>query len=750
MNVFLKRNWAKRINLNDNEGFFCGRTDDLTNLESFLLNNDNGSVLLSGLRGVGKTSFIYKVLNNLKANLKQKILVPVFIDANRINISDDSDIIKLIIRRLYSAIEKNKNYSIEKLYKKTQGVYSFTEESSGTHSSEQTSEFTCTFDFKIFSTMVTFVIGITTSVVNNAIISLCGKILLGISTCISLTPIITKKAFKKNKDQATKEIYQTDNSKDNLECELFDCLFQISKKDKIVFIIDELDKLELDNQKKIIKKLKNLFTLSCANYIFITDQNFYQSIINLKREKNVEATLFSHFVFLADPSYTDIKGYIEEITDYIEINNTKIKLKESIVEESEYKLFVDYLLFVSRFDFYELKKNINGICKYDKTNSPYINLEDISETDSKITIFEKALLSQIIAGVLEVYNYHNILNQYKNQNNNNKIFDFFEENFYQDIKYDIKTNIVTLLEKVNTNGVAQSVLDSDEHHLYAIFETMLRHSLLKYSGAPEQATYTWVQNMHQEYFVIEMNELLPIEQDFVNAFELFVKTINVIDSLYLRNLSLIDSREIVNDNTSKITGVNGIGVYNQYLDSYKKLTSCIPKHVVFDTLTKQMDDINAKLSTLSNNVLHIGAELLNKLIDANEMQLSHIQNNQSLLTTASFLRNTFANQPHFVLHTKDLSKQILIIKDIDVKGKFKPEYLKLLDEQKSVIFLCNIITNKELLNQQLKYEYTVKLSNNKEKIVRGEIKENYFEIPFNNDFMVFRSVADKIDDTFLS
>jgi Cdc6-like AAA superfamily ATPase len=61
-----KGNWSKAINIDDSDGVFCGREKELQQLQSFLINNNSGSILISGLRGVGKTTFIYKTIQNLK------------------------------------------------------------------------------------------------------------------------------------------------------------------------------------------------------------------------------------------------------------------------------------------------------------------------------------------------------------------------------------------------------------------------------------------------------------------------------------------------------------------------------------------------------------------------------------------------------------------------------------------------------------------------------------------------------------
>ena len=750
MKIFLKKNWAKQITSQDNGDFFCGRQEEVDNLKSYLLNNDSGSVLLSGLRGVGKTTFIYKVLNDLKSTLKgNKKLVPVLINANRINIDDDWDIIKTIIRRLYSSVNKcDDNVDIGKLYKKAQCYYLLTEH----HETKSTDEESISeksetkeykFDWYKFILFATFVVGVFLSSINCYIISPIGKIILLLSGFIAISPVIKTKKISLMNEKGAKELYQTDNSKENLESELYSYISKASEKNKIIFVIDEIDKLEQGKQIEIIKKFKNLFTMSCANYIFITDQKLYRDIVDKKREENIESTFFTHLVFLPDVSYSDLKKYIENITEFIELNGSRINSKEQIFLESEYKLLVDYLLFISNFDFYDLKKNIHGICKYHNDQTPYIDSESIYEMDSRITIYEKAMLAQIIGGVLNVYNYHAILKLNENQKSSDAIFNFFRENFHANIlSYDKGKKSIS----VSKQSQPQNFQDTEDMHLYAIFETMLRYGLLDSSGPNNNKLpyLIWRQEI-SPYEVVNMHELLPEEKVFTENFNLFVKTINQIDSLYLKDESLMNQNIIKNDNSSKITGVNGVNIYADCSQNYCKLKKKIPEHILFDKLKQQKEYIIASLSTLNANVLQIGANILAKFIDISGINCSTIANNASVFSSIPSLRKTFSNKKHFTLCAPDLSKQILVVKDIDIKNELEPESLKLLKDQEKTIFICNIITDDKLRNQKLDYKYNKKQDNGKEKTFKGEVKDNYFEIVFNNDFMVFKTAAAEIN-----
>ena len=112
-----------------------------------------------------------------------------------------------------------------------------------------------------------------------------------------------------------------DLSADTLEIQLRYVLSQISKKNiKVVFVIDELDKLTDNSENlsqhsvfKIIKPLKNLFSLSNATFLFIGADDFFDKLEQV-RETNPYSpsyTLFSDRMFLNSMYYDDVKLLVD-------------------------------------------------------------------------------------------------------------------------------------------------------------------------------------------------------------------------------------------------------------------------------------------------------------------------------------------------------------------------------------------------------------------------------------------------------
>ena len=158
MKILLKDDWDISLRPplfeNDVVGHFAGRDEEIPRLVNELLRKKSGSIFVSGHRGVGKTSFVYKAISDVydddksnslensssvrrkisdiyykyKGKDKSNILI-VLLNAGQLEIPsenntiDPKEVLITIIRRLYSSSHnwdlKHKNRSkIESLYHK--------------------------------------------------------------------------------------------------------------------------------------------------------------------------------------------------------------------------------------------------------------------------------------------------------------------------------------------------------------------------------------------------------------------------------------------------------------------------------------------------------------------------------------------------------------------------------------------------------------------------------------------------------
>ena len=117
MKIYLRDDWDVPIHfsqLNDEIiGNFTGRKDELLNLNNEIRRSKTGSILVCGYRGVGKTSFVYKSLNNVK----DKDTIIVLLNASQLEAEsgnheiNPSQIIENLIKRLYAKTRDNQNLS---------------------------------------------------------------------------------------------------------------------------------------------------------------------------------------------------------------------------------------------------------------------------------------------------------------------------------------------------------------------------------------------------------------------------------------------------------------------------------------------------------------------------------------------------------------------------------------------------------------------------------------------------------------
>lgn len=140
MKIILKKDWDVDISapLVDKtvKGHFVGRDRETNLLSSEILRRNSGSILVSGHRGVGKTSLVYKAIWNARDKDKDKKFIPILLNASQLEAHskhkenqeegsiEAKEIIENLIRRLYSAtvnlqeLNKDTKEKIEDLYRK--------------------------------------------------------------------------------------------------------------------------------------------------------------------------------------------------------------------------------------------------------------------------------------------------------------------------------------------------------------------------------------------------------------------------------------------------------------------------------------------------------------------------------------------------------------------------------------------------------------------------------------------------------
>ncbi len=220
MKIYLKNEWATPITLENSKGIYVGRKDNLLSLQKQLMNRKS-SILISGVRGVGKTTLVYKAINDLKEHCKNnnKSISPITINATSLDYDkNDSDnyLVKQIIKSLY-ANSTNKTTKLQDLYKKCFVEYLRTEENSNQEQDEISVESKYQIEWEFILAPFFTALGTFFVITNYNLLLKCIGLILLASNC---APLFISRTLKRNRlnkrELSAQEIYKRDNSTENL------------------------------------------------------------------------------------------------------------------------------------------------------------------------------------------------------------------------------------------------------------------------------------------------------------------------------------------------------------------------------------------------------------------------------------------------------------------------------------------------------------------------------------------------------
>lgn len=771
MKIYLKKDWAKFIDFDNQDSIFVGRDKELQHLKSYVINNDTGSILVSGIRGVGKTSFVYKLIQELMEYYKKTSnpkLIPILINASQLNLKEDSihdDLIKNLIRRFYAELKDEENISqLGDLYKKIQGEYYKSEEifkrDETIEENLKNKKFNISLKKEIdklslfnFIKLALVVIGVSLITLNTSILwKIIGIILLVIPT-MSLSYVydkvdsfIIKNTYKKS----AKEFYKEDNSIGNLEFDLKEFLKEKKEDYKFLFIIDELDKLDSKiDPFKIIEFYKNLFTLSNANYIFITDQKAYEKLLVSTKEEHTTPTLFTYKTFLTEPYYGDLIKYFNLIIESISINNKKFQItKLSKNEREDLDLVINYFLYVSKTNYFNLKNKINDFSYFDEDYNPYLDVNKIFDENNKEDIRLKSALLKIVKQVYETHIYKTLDNLHLNQKNLNILFNVISEHIGNKFKYD---TVNKNLEIMTMSGEkVESLDDSESNHIINFLDLATRYGILRFSGDENTRNYEWTTIIPDKIYD-SSRMLFKDEEDFIKQFKLLISTVNDIDDL-LENRDFNDYKGIYDKHdATNIIGKPTFPTYNKFLPYYKKLREPIPSHIPIENLKAYTEELTIFTNEIFTNVVDISSRILQNLLNTNpEINYSIVKSNYpQVLTSLQVLRDNLGGVNHNIIHSPDFSKQIVIVQNHDISS-LDGSVLKALDEQSKTIYFLNLITEEgKNSRKSINYQYETQIGedrdgNPKMKTEKKKLQHNFLEIKFNESFRVFKDKFSEI------
>jgi len=116
------------------------------------------------------------------------------------------------------------------------------------------------------------------------------------------------------KDASIYYLYDYDLS--TLQSELEDTIDKLRENHyKVVFVIDELDKLTENKVQSTIESLKSLLNQASALFVLVTGNEFYDLILRAREAREKQYTLFSQKIFLRRPQFAEIKKFMDNIVD---------------------------------------------------------------------------------------------------------------------------------------------------------------------------------------------------------------------------------------------------------------------------------------------------------------------------------------------------------------------------------------------------------------------------------------------------
>lgn len=453
-------------------------------------------------------------------------------------------------------------------------------------------------------------------------------------------------------------------------------------------------------------------------------------------------------MYLSDSSYADLKNYLNKIIQKIvNANGNTINKKDFADEDkTQFEVGLNYILYKSNLDFFDLKKNLDGFSHYDENGECYIDFDDFEEIESSDNAIKtKSVIIQIISEVLKAYNYHQIINQDKNQQSQTILFDSMKKFYSKNISYSTKENSIYA-----TDNATEKESDTNNQHIYGLLDSLTRFSILE-CDKNEPKQYKWTGKLPKKLYDLKLTSLLPKEEEFIDKFNEYKDTVNDIDDLISGKVAKKNYTDIVeNQDVSNITGVNAFADYANYKNNIESLQKNVPDNIPLERLESGIKLFESQLKRINENVLAIAANIIKECSKLTSYKLDTINSQHNIpkiLPSNSDLHTQILKIPNKVIYNDEGSKQIIFVKDFDANKLISNNGKKTLDEQNKTVFLINIITRTELDNN-LDYEVTKENRENKknEEIKkRRSIKQNYFICKFNDDFWVFKDLSEKLN-----
>ncbi|WP_427137334.1 hypothetical protein [Psychrobacillus psychrodurans] len=488
-------------------------------LKSEILLGNPTTYLVSGYRGVGKTSFMKTLVNKVKLELDEKDVneknkkrslfceffhektnvfvvngtnkYKVFIHINVGKYSSFSNVVRSLVREIYWKVtEKEKTSKILKsnltllselklTYQRTFEDVEIKENDIETIESIKTYLFSATFQ-KLLIRLSTLVVGST------ALIEYIKEGSVGLKILIPLLIVaffLFSFEYKKNKLNAkTKEMNRKTFYDDEIAefqlARIIDNLYDNGI--EIVFIIDELDKIEKDEDiNNLISELKPLMLKGKSNFLLIFGQKMlYKYLMADIFDNNILSSIFSRNVHIPLLDRKGFENYLNMIT--IE---PKVISEELLISE-----YLDEKILLSNRIFRKFISLVRNDIQFDSDGKTFIEISEnnlVRNTNANLARIlylvedeiEKSKEYVLDEGVKDflISNLYNTISIMKRKQHVSFGIDeiledknFIEDEFASAYFSYIKRNVQSIINKMVNNGLLKEVvsIDIENPHLY--------------------------------------------------------------------------------------------------------------------------------------------------------------------------------------------------------------------------------------------------------------------------------------------
>ncbi|XEC96598.1 P-loop NTPase fold protein [Paenibacillus tarimensis] len=340
----------------ENQDIFVFDNKELiSQIKQEILNGTPTCYLVSGYRGVGKTSFIKRVEQETKEENSQI----VFIKLNISKYEDYSMLLRKIIREVYLSISDTHNInelrkqnkeiitSLELLYERTFHEVIGSQKNSIKHEDLSLKNIQINIK-KLIALLITLLLaGLNIkfnlidwlfNLKNNKYIDLILFFILGLWSALESIKINRK--INQNKTDISEISRKTLYDDEIAEYQLNRTLKNLNQIKVIpIFIIDELDKIdELENVEKLIAELKPLMLSGLASFILVSGQNLYYKFHTAHiHDDALIASIFSksvHIPLLTTKEFIDLFSKVLNNSNLVNNRSVNYFVKSKVLNSN--------------------------------------------------------------------------------------------------------------------------------------------------------------------------------------------------------------------------------------------------------------------------------------------------------------------------------------------------------------------------------------------------------------------------------